>query len=599
VLDRLNEPFQRYPRLAAAALVLVTFAAYGGSLANTFVYDDEYQVLQNPFVVNPHLWRRIFTGSVWSFRGAVTGDNFYRPLQIFCYWLIYRVAGPDPAAFHLAQLLLYSLTVWLVYRLGSRVLQSELAAFAGALLWALHPLHVEAVAWIGGWPEVGFGLFYLLALLLFLRAEGSERGQLAPHGLAALAYLPALFFKEMAVSLPLVILAYWFCPSESTRRPSLRTRAVRLVPYLASVAIYLGIRQRVLGHLVRAQHLWKVSPPVVASSVALLGQHTKLFFWPAHLNAFRNFELGPSLRSPWPWITLATLAAAVLLRKRQPLLSFLVLWWPVTLLPCLDIRQLSNPLLADRFSYIPSVGLCLAVSWVVFLELPRRLPRLRPARLMIPSVSCLAVVAILWAARTAAAAREWRDNETLIHYSLAQSPNAATLHIVQGWILEYRKGDLDGAAREFETALRLNQANLRPMPDVIYDATVGLGQVAYHKGDREEGVRKLRKAIQLMPNETEAYQVLGSMYFPGGDYATAATQFAQAVRCDPQNVAARFMLGTCWIKLGKFREAAEQFQAAAATDPTYRQAYAAEARALEAAGDAAGAAAAKRLASED
>src|SRR5579863_497887 len=165
VFRRSNERLRQYPRLAAAVLVLVTFAAYGGSLANTFVYDDEYQVLQNPFVVNPHLWRRIFTGSVWSFRGAI-GDNFYRPLQIFSYWLLYRVAGPDPAAFHLAQLLLYCVTVWLVYRLGAKLLRSELAAFAGALLWALHPLHVEAVAWIGGWPEVGFGLFYVLGFLL-------------------------------------------------------------------------------------------------------------------------------------------------------------------------------------------------------------------------------------------------------------------------------------------------------------------------------------------------------------------------------------------------------------------------------------------------
>src|SRR5208337_4805747 len=126
--------------------------------------------------------------------------------------------------------------------------------------------------------------------------------------------------------------------------------------------------------------------------IGLMGQHAKLFFWPVHLNVFHTFDPGPSLRSPWPWLTLLVLVAAGALRKRQPVLGFLVAWWAVTLLPCLDVRQLSFPLLAERFSYLPSVGLCLALAYLG-LCLPQELPRIRlaPAVLLL-----LALVMCFW-----------------------------------------------------------------------------------------------------------------------------------------------------------------------------------------------------------
>lgn len=206
MFTRMDALLKKYPFAAAGMLVLVTGAVYAGSLANGFVYDDDAQVLENAFVQNPRLWSRIFTGPVWSFWGLHT--NFYRPLQFLCYWVMFRLAGPNPAAFHLFQLLLYAASVVLVYLLGRRLLEDRLVAFLGALLWAMHPLHVEAVAWISALPDVAYGFFYLLALLLFLRAEKAANGRWRGHTLAALALFGALLFKEMALSFPLLLLAY-------------------------------------------------------------------------------------------------------------------------------------------------------------------------------------------------------------------------------------------------------------------------------------------------------------------------------------------------------------------------------------------------------
>lgn len=418
MFERWNETLQKHRVLAGATLILITFVAYAGALANDFCYDDGRQIVTNSFVLNPHLWKRIFTGSVWSFQGGTT--SFYRPLQFVSYWLVYRVAGLNPAAFHLLNLLVYVATVWLVYRIGRELFRKELAAWLGALLWALHPQHVEPVAWISALPDIGAAFFYLLALRLFLRAEKSKGRQLLWHGGAALAYFPALFFKEMALSLPLLLLAYWFvlAPPEPWGR-----RIVRWLPYVLAVGVYVTIRMTVMGSLTQTR-FWNLSWRVVGASVGLLGQHAKQFFWPVQLNDFRTFHLGESLRSPWPWLMILLLLAALRVRKRQPSISLVVTWWLVALLPCLDVRQLSTPFVADRFSFLPSVGLSLAMAYLLVVWLPQRWPSVRFAPL---ALAALGLLLCFWTVQTVQAIPRWHDSETLVEYSYRQEPNQPLL----------------------------------------------------------------------------------------------------------------------------------------------------------------------------
>ena len=135
--------------------------------------------------------------------------------------------------------------------------------------------------------------------------------------------------------------------------------------------------------------------------------------------------------------------------------------------------------------------------------------------------------------------------------------------------MQFRENDLDGAAREFRTALRLDAQSFTPAPGVTYDSYIGLGQIALIQGREQEALDYFNKAVLLSPGTHFAYDVLGSVYFPRGDYARAAAYFQQAVRVDPQDVEARFYLGTCWMKMGKPAQAAEQFHAAREVDPDY------------------------------
>jgi tetratricopeptide (TPR) repeat protein len=322
-------------------------------------------------------------------------------------------------------------------------------------------------------------------------------------------------------------------------------------------------------------------------AVGLIGQHARLFFWPVHLTVFRSFDLAPSLHSPWPWAVLLIGAAACLWRKREPRLTFFILWWFVTLLPCLNYRYLSIPFVADRFSYLPSVGLCLALTYLAFEWLPLHFPHALLNRMVIPA---LVVVAVLWAVQTVRTIPHWHDNDALSDYSLAVAANTAELHVSNGVNLQFQKHDLDGATREFQSALRLNAESIRPNSAVVYGAFIGLGQVALLRGREQEALDYFDRAVRLAPNFSFAYNVLSSFYFPRRDYSRAAEYFQQAVRVSPMDTGARFYLGTCWMKMGRPAQAAEQFHAAREVDPTDFQAYLLEATALDAAGDKAGAA---------
>ena len=586
MLSKCNEYVKNHPYAAGAALALVAAVVFSGVLSNGFVSDDGKQLLENPFVRNPRLWWRIFAGSVWSFLGAATDTNFYRPLHIFSYWLIWRFAGPDPAAYHLFQWVLYMATGLVVFQIGRELLGNDLAALAGSLLWLLHPLHVEAVAWIASVPEMGCGFFYLLAFRFFLRAEKAGSRRLARHALAALAYSPALFFKETAFSFPLLVIVYRFFFSDGA--DPWRRRVACCGMYVAAAIVYSAARVAALGHFTGARHLWKIQPKIIAAALGLLGQHARLFFWPVHLSAFHTFDPGPSLRSLWPWLTVLTLLAAGALRKRQRVLGFLVVWWAVTLLPCLDVRQLSFPLLAERFSYLPSVGLCLALAYLGLGLLPEQLPRVWLAPVALPLLGC---VMCFWCFQDVRAVPNWRNNESLFGYSLNVAPDAGLVRIQHGLDLQFRSRDLEGARKEFETALGLNQASFVPLTPITYYSYIGLGQIADLEGRHDEALAYFQKATRVLPYNSLAYDILGAVCFPRRDYAKAAEYFERAIEVNPQDLSARFYLGTCWMKLGKYQEAAGQFRAARETDPTYREAYAAEARALDAAGDAAGAAA--------
>ena len=593
MLARWNDRIRQHPGLTAGVLFAITAVVFQGILGGAFLFDDVPLIAENRSIIAPGHWKQLLLGSIWSSRGAVDSGHFYRPLQMFAYWLLYRMDGPNPVLFHLLQLAVYGGAVCMAFSLGRRLLRNDLAAFAGALLWALHPLHVEAVAWISALGEVASGLLVMLSFSLFLRAESCAGRRAATHLPAACVYVAALLCKEMAIGLPLLILVYWFFLGG---KESWAPRLVRWLPHAVGTAGYLALRVFALGRYSTAPQPLKLSLTTFASAIGLLGEHTKLLLWPLHLTTARSFELSASLHSPWPWVALLAGLVAFARGRRQPLLSFLVVWWMIVLLPALDIRQLVGAPVGDRFSYLPSLGPCLAIAFGAFVLLPAGMPRSNLHGVLAPA---LLVIACLWTLQDLRSIPHWRSEDALWSHAASVAPDSAFSHRFRAMSLEYETGNLDGAAREYQSAIHLSDANSRRAAGFIYECDLGLGRIALRKGQVAEAIADFQAAIDLDPNVSQAYQSLGTLYLPRGDYAAAAPYFLRAVQVDPQDLEARFFLGTCWMKLGKPAQAAEEFRAAGDIDPSFVQAFRAEAQALEASGDLAGAARVRQLANKN
>src|ERR1700732_2802696 len=178
-------------------LSVLAFLPYANTLLNTFVYDDYFQVVENPYVHSFRYLREIFATSVWSFQGANGITNYYRPLMSFGYLLFYQIAGSVPVSFHIANVALNVVVVLLVFSVVRR-LSGERVGLIAAGLFALHPLHTESVAWVAGVTDLELTLFYLLTFLLYLRLSEPEKG----YGWRAAmcgSFVLALLSKEQAM----------------------------------------------------------------------------------------------------------------------------------------------------------------------------------------------------------------------------------------------------------------------------------------------------------------------------------------------------------------------------------------------------------------
>jgi tetratricopeptide (TPR) repeat protein len=557
----------------AVILVVVALILYAPALGGSFVYFDRFEIQGNPAVTTPGLWLQNFTYSAGTARAG--RGFYYRPLEFLSYGLVYHFAGPRPFAFHLLQLMLYAATLWVVFRLGCELLNNEVTAFVGALLWAVHPAHVEALAWITSFCDVGCAFFYLWAFRLFLVAEKAKRHRSILDFEAALAFFAALFFKELAFSFPLMILSYWFFLARE--RETWIKRAFRGAPYVLAFGLYLLVRIRVMGHMTSAgANAWSSSQSLVLRSLTLFGEHTKIFFWPTQLSFGRTTGLHDGSLFPWPVLALSGLGLAFAFRNREPLIAFLVFWWPVALAPCLDIRQLTFPFVADRFSYLPSVGLCLATSHLLFHWLPQRFPTLRSSYF---AISAAAAVTFLWAFETLHTIPHWGSDDAFSAYSIRASPKVPIFHAVRGRVLATERGDIDGAAKEFATAIRLSASDPGVWYAAAHDAHMGLANIARLRGQFDDAALEYERAAANMASNSYAYKELASLYLQQGNLTKVAEYLTQVVRLEPQVLEERYNLGVCWFKLGKYREAAEQFSAVMVANPDFPNVQEAEAQA--------------------
>jgi len=356
--------------------------AYANTLQNRFVRDDTQLILRNPDLSPGTPWSHYFTSDVWAFthRGERSRNNYYRPLGIATYRLTTQLFGFDPRAFHAVSLLFHLSATLLAYAVLLQLTKRRVLGAAAAAIFAVHPIHTEAVAWVSALPELGCAVCFLLAFWVYLLAARPSTAGSAEHlhtwtlrpglwVLSCASFAVALLWKEMALTLPIVIGAHIIlCNPEP---PSILARLRRalwvMLPYGAAVGAYLLLRYYALGFLYFSQRKWLLSPrDYVLTVVDLTAKYCWKLLLPLHLSAFHVFDpvrslLEARVLAAILFLLVAASAIAYGLR-RAPLVSFAATSVFLTLVPALNLRGVGRNVFGERYLYIPSLGFCLLVA---------------------------------------------------------------------------------------------------------------------------------------------------------------------------------------------------------------------------------------------
>lgn len=569
-------PKQRHG-LSIAAILLAGAAAYGLSLKDGFVWDDGFQIVRNPFLRAGTAWHNLLTMDVWGYTRPDSGgmSNYYRPLQMLTYRLIEQWAGLKPAVFHGVSLGVHLLACVLVYAILYELTKRWSWATAGALLFAVHPMHAEAVIWISALTETGCALFYFLAFWLFLRAQRRARGweRTWRIGVSVLLFLVAVFWKEMALTLPGIVGAWVICFAEASESWGKRLRHAVLysLPYGAAIGLYLVVRIKVLGYFSRVQQAWALTrTSYVLTDIYFLAKYWTKLLLPVKLNAFYVFHPVNRIAEPRELAAIVFLAvsAALILWgiKRAPVASFAAAWTFLTLVPVLALRQLGMNVFTERYLYIPSLGFCLLLVWAGSEAIRRWKPRQISANWA--GATAVVVVMALYVTQDLRRIPDWKSDATLYATTVKASPDSAFMHNSYGQVLGDAR-DYAGAEQQYLLAIAEGSAAQPPQPFQVADGYVGLAGVDTARGQYDQALDAAERAMKLAPGWFGAKVAAAVVLMHLGRPIEARQLLLLASKSNPNDEVVVNALGVVALTLHDESSAQLYFRRALVIDPNY------------------------------
>lgn len=530
---------------------------YWGSIANGFTFDDPHIVVENPLVAGDGGPARIFLTHYWG--GQAEAGTLYRPLTVLTYWVNYRLAGAVPWSYHLVNVALHGL-VTAVFYLLSRRLAGPAAAAAAALLFAAHPIHTEAVASIVGRAELLAALFVLAAWMWRERPW-----------LASALFACGMLSKENAVVLPGLLLVEDLTIGRA-RGPS-EAPARRYGPFVAALAGYGAVRLTVVGPSLGSPEdpfAATAALPRILTAVDVIGRYLRLMAFPTELSADYSYNQIPLVTSladarflTGAAVVLACLAAALLTRRRSPAVAAGLLSFLVAVAPVSNVFFGIGVMMAERLTYLPSSGLCLAAG----AALASAVSLTRAGRLRLAAVTGLAAMApaAVMAVQTWQRCEDWFDNRTLFEATVRTSPDSALAQVNLGAVYQ-SLGRLAEAEDRFRRAAAI--APDRPGPHF------NRATVLRAMGRRVEAIAAYREAARLDPANATVLADLGTALLAEGMAREAIVYLERSVLIRPGVAGPAAALAAALLQVGEPEKAArlaQQVLEAQPDEPTARR----------------------------
>jgi Flp pilus assembly protein TadD len=534
----------RVDLLIAAGLAVATLAVYGQVASHQFIgFDDQMYIQNNPMVTAGLTWK----GIVWAL--TTFYDSNWHPLAWVAHMADVEMFGLDAGKHLLVNTLIHAANSVLLFVFLKRVTGVRWPSAVVAALFALHPLHVESVAWAIERKDTlstFFGLVTLLAYARYVNAPSPTR-----YALVALWLGLGLMAKPMLVTWPFVLLLldYWpfrrleWQPADGMQRfakawlPLIREK-VPLFGLVVASMVLTWMAQRNVGS---GQMIFD-APVALRISNALVSysQYIFLTFWPANLGIYYPFAVnGPPIWHVAVAVALLAVITVVALRHAQERPSLIIgwLWFVGTFLPVIGLVPIGiGQAMADRYYYVPSIGLFVAVVFG-FAELAVRWRIERT-----PIVAVTAVTLVLLASVTAVQASRWRDTDTLFEHTLSVTTDNLTIEYNYGYDL-MRRAEYDRAIPHFAQALRIEPR--------FFAALVYMGLSLEKQGKLQDAATFYARAVAVDPNNADVRTNLGLLLARTGRFSESAAQLNEVLRLIPNSAEAHSNLGGVLLMAGQ------------------------------------------------
>jgi protein O-mannosyl-transferase len=554
-----------------AALIAITWAVFGQTLSHDFVnFDDPTYVSENDHVRAGLNWR----GVAWAFT-HIHSHNWH-PLTSMSHMLDCQLFGLKPSAHHFVNVLLHSATAVLLFFLLEQMTRNLWSSAFVAAIFAIHPLRVESVAWISERKDVLSGLFFVLTLLAYFYY--TRKPNVGRYVTMSTLFACGLMSKPMLVTVPIILLLLDYWPLERFSGSSVARLLIEKIPLgilsIATAAATVVVQNEGIG-LVRLEVLplsWRITNALAAYLVYIWQM-----IWPANLAVAYHH---PGKLPVWQVAGAAAFLIAVTLgvfalRKRSAYLIVGWGWYVIMLLPVIGLVQVGGQAHADRYTYLPQIGLYIAASWgIVEFSKFRRYPA--------PVLGAAAIVIIsAFAVRAADQVWYWHDSERLWRHTLAVTGKNDVAHLglgqlfldqkrldeaiveLQGLVSRYpetldvrlklanalaeKEGRMDEAITEYEAAAKIGAPN----PDI----ETTLANLLLEQRRIDEAIQHYQRVVQLQPSSALAHYNLAVGLHRDGRLPEAIFHYKEALNIDPKYPDADYFLGQALLENGEPDEA--------------------------------------------
>lgn len=575
-------------------ILVIPLIAYSNSFKNGFVdYDDTFLVIENNKIKDINL------KNIYSIFSEPTSTD-YLPLKELSFALDYHFWGLNPLGFHLTNIILFMINCLLVYLLILKISNNKNLSFLSSILFAIHPIHAEAVNWVASRKDVLSGVFFFLSILLY--AISISNPSLTPFSkgrkyqtaqsssvsfttkrlyyfFSIISFILALFSKPSVITLPLLLPIYEYCFIYEKQSTRIKNTITRIIPFFIIAVISSLITFLVATEKEIVKTYWGDS--FYFTFIAMLGvffDYLKILLFPINLSIRYEFDFPPSYFKAiiGGIILIAFLFILFKYRKKNRILFFCISWFLITLIPVSNIIPIAI-LKADRYLYLPSFSFILFLSIVVYNLLRKRINDFNGFKLVEVNFPDLKIISpsryltfvfltifFLYFVLTLNRNVVWENSFSLWSDAVRKEPDS--------WYARHNLGAaydslsrFDEAITEYEASLRINPSHAETYND--------LGMVYYNQGRVNEAIKEYKKALMIDTNLYEALVNLGSAYSTQGMLDEAIKEYKRALKINPEKGQAHNNLGAVYEKLGQFEEAIKEYQIALKLNPDLKAIY--------------------------